>query len=323
MVGGITMDVVTIGESMALFTPDTTGKMRYASTFSRKIAGAETNVAIGLQRLGYQTGWISRVGDDELGQTLVSFIRGEGVDVSQVTRDEKASTGLYFKELRKVDDVRVYYYRAGSAASRLEPAHINEQYIANAKYLHLTGITPALSETCYQTIIHAIDIAKKHGVPIIFDPNIREKLWSSKQKARDVLLEIASEADIVLPGVSEAKFFFGEKSIDEYAQLFKANGSSVVILKEGSKGTHYYTDDESGFVASYRVEHVVDPIGAGDGFAAGVISGLLEELPLDQAIARGNAIGAIVTMVNGDVEGLPDKEEIDRFLQDDKEDVNR
>src|SRR5699024_547515 len=149
---------------------------------------------------------------------------------------------------------------------------------------------PALSQTCYEMIIHAIEIAKKHGVTIIFDPNIREKLWSTKQDAKDALLEIASKADILLPGVSEAAFFYGEKSIDEYAHLFLENGSSLVILKEGSKGSHYYTDKDNGFVPSYQVSRVVDPIGAGDGFAAGVISGLLEELPLEKAVARGNAI---------------------------------
>ncbi|GAE92237.1 2-dehydro-3-deoxygluconate kinase [Gracilibacillus boraciitolerans JCM 21714] len=319
------MDVVTIGESMALFTPSTSGKMRYASTFSRKFGGAETNVAIGLHRLGFQTGWISKVGKDELGEALVNFIRGEGgVDVSQVKWDSKASTGLYLKELRSDQDVRVYYYRSGSAASRLTPEDIDESYIAQAKYLHITGITPpALSQTCYETVLHAIKIAKKHGVKVVFDPNIREKLWTSKQKARDVLLEIASRADIVLPGISEAKFFFGEKPLDEYANLFLENGSSVVIIKEGSKGSHFYTETENGFVPSFKVEHVVDPIGAGDGFAAGVIAGLLEELSLEKAIARANAIGAMVTMINGDVEGLPDQEEIDRFIQEEKEDVSR
>ncbi|QGH36488.1 sugar kinase [Gracilibacillus salitolerans] len=317
------MDVVTIGETMALFTPDTTGKMRYASQFSRKFAGAETNVAIGVTRFGFKAGWISRVGDDELGKALVSFVRGEGVDISQVKTDSQAQTGLYFKELRSEQDVRVYYYRAGSAASKLGPMDIEEDYIAGAKYLHVTGITPALSESCYQAVKQAIEYAKKHNVTIIFDPNIREKLWESKEKAKRVLLEIAAEADIVLPGVSEAKYLFGEHERDRYASLFIGNGAEVVILKEGSKGASYFTKEEHGFVPSYQIDRVVDPIGAGDGFAAGVISGLLEELSLEKAIARANAVGAMVTMVNGDVEGLPEIEEMERFVQDTKEDVSR
>lgn len=317
------MDVVTIGETMALFTPDTTGKMRYAANYSRKFAGAETNVAIGLQRLGFQTGWISKVGDDELGKALLAFVRGEGVDVSEVKTDGQAPTGLYFKELRREQDVRVYYYRSGSAASRLGAEDIKENYIAQATYLHLTGITPALSESSYEAVRQAIQYAKKHNVQIIFDPNIRKKLWSSEKIAREVLLEIAAEADIVMPGVSEAAYLFGEDSMDQYAKKFIDNGASTVIIKEGSKGAHYYQDKDYDFVPSFKINRVVDPIGAGDGFAAGVISGLLEKLPLKKAITRGNAIGAMVTMVNGDVEGLPEREDIEDFQHAGKEDVNR
>ncbi|MFC4387934.1 sugar kinase [Gracilibacillus marinus] len=317
------MDVVTIGESMALFTPNTEGKMRYANTFSRKFAGAETNIAIGLQRLGYQTGWISRIGEDELGEALLSFVRGEGVDVSQVTRDASLPTGVYFKELRHEQDVRVYYYRAGSAASQLSQKDIDEKYIANARYLHVTGITPALSETCYETIMYAISLANKHNVPVVFDPNIRVKLWSSKEKAREVIKTIAKRADIVLPGVSEAQYIFGDYTISEYANFFLENGPSKVVLKEGSKGAHYFTKNESGFVPSFSVDRVVDPVGAGDGFAAGFLSGLLEGLSMEDAVTRGNAVGAMVTMVNGDVEGLPSMEEIHYFIQRDKEDVRR
>ncbi|GAB2552059.1 sugar kinase [Gracilibacillus alcaliphilus] len=317
------MDVVTIGETMAMFSPTATGKMRYASQYSRKFAGAETNVAIGLRRLGYQTGWISKVGSDEFGKALVAFVRGEGVDVSQVQEDNQAPTGLYFKEIRNEQEVYVYYYRAGSAASKMAPSDIKEAYIAQAAYLHVTGITPALSDTCFEAVQQAIAYAKQHQVQVIFDPNIREKLWDSKEQAKERLLQIASQADIVLPGVSEARYLFGESSLAGYAQQFLKNGTKLVILKEGSKGAHFFTNDRSGFVPSYPIERVVDPIGAGDGFAAGVISGLLEALSLEEAVARGNAIGAIVTTVNGDVEGLPDREELTRFIQAEKGDVDR
>ncbi|WP_130859510.1 sugar kinase [Gracilibacillus phocaeensis] len=317
------MDVITLGETMAMFSPDTMGKMRYASQYSRKFAGAETNVAIGLQRLGFQTGWISRVGDDEFGKGLIHFVRGEGVDVSQVQADSRAPTGLYFKEIRHEQDVYVYYYRAGSAASRMSADDIQETYIAQTKYLHITGITPALSESCFQAVMQALRFAEKYRVPVVFDPNIREKLWDSKQQARERLGQIAKQADIILPGVSEARYLFGDASLEQYAQRFMEKGASTVILKEGSKGAHFFTKDSHGFVPSYPVERVVDPIGAGDGFAAGLIAGLLEGLPLEERVAKGNAIGAIVTTVNGDVEGLPDADELARFTQVKKGDVDR
>lgn len=316
------MDVVTIGETMALFTPDSTGLMRYATNFTRKFGGAESNFSIGLSRLGHKAGWISRVGNDELGKAMLAFIRGEGVDVSQVKLDETAPTGLYFKEFRKVNDVRVQYYRKGSAASQMQPSDLNEEYIAKAKYLHISGITPALSTSCYETIMEAIKIAKRNKVTVVYDPNLRKKIWS-EETARRVLLEIAEYADIVLPGVAEGDFMFGEKDPQKIAKLFMDKGASTVVVKVGAEGAYYFSKEEHELVPGFRVENVIDPVGAGDGFAAGFISGLLDGLSLYKAVERGNAVGAIVTMVNGDVEGLPEAEEIDRLINDSGEDVSR
>ncbi|MCT8139623.1 sugar kinase [Anaerobacillus sp. CMMVII] len=317
------MDVVTIGETMVLFTPEGSPLMRYAHTYSRKFGGAETNVAIGITRLGHKAGWISKVGNDEFGKAMVSFVRGEGVEVSQVKTDLQAPTGLYFKEVRSGDNVRVEYYRKGSAASKLEPSDLNEEYIAQAKYLHITGITPALSDSCYETVMKAIAIAKDNGVKIIFDPNLRRKLWS-EDKARKVLLEITALADIILPGVEEGNFMFGESDPTKLGQLFLEHGAELVILKVGAKGAYYFTESSSQLVAGFPVKTVIDPVGAGDGFAAGVISGLLDGLSTERAVERGNAVGAMATQVHGDFEGLPDREEIDRFINSsDSEDINR
>ena len=189
------MDVVTIGETMVLFTPESTGLMRYANQFSRKFGGSESNVAIGLSRLGHDVGWISRVGNDEFGKAMVSFIRGEGVDVSEVKLDNQNPTGLYFKELRQANDVRIKYYRKGSAASHMTSKDLNEDYMKHTKYLHLSGITPALSESCYEMMNEAVRIAKKHQIKIIFDPNLRKSLWT-EEKARNVLLEFVRKSDI-------------------------------------------------------------------------------------------------------------------------------
>jgi 2-dehydro-3-deoxygluconokinase len=308
------MDVVTIGETMVLFTPQSSPLMRYAETFSRHFGGAETNVAIGLSRLGHQAGWISKVGNDEFGRAMLAFIRGEGVDISQVKMDSTAPTGMYFKEIRSSNQVRVQYYRKGSAASLLEPSDVDEKYIANAKYLHVTGITPALSESCYQTIIRAISIAKENGVKVVFDPNLRRKLWSEEQ-ARKVLLEIASLSDIVLPGKDEGFFLFGVEDPEALGELFLQNGSSVVVLKLGAAGAYYFTQSERKMIPGYPVDKVVDPVGAGDAFAAGFLSGLLNGQSLEEAVDKANGVGAMVTMIPGDFEGLPDSEELYAFMQ--------
>lgn len=317
------MDVITIGESMILFTPSTNGPMRYKSNYLATIAGAESNVAIGLSRLGHKVGWISRLGNDEFGKKILSFLRGEGVDISQVILDPVNQTGLYFKEMISSNDVRVHYYRKNSAASLLKPTDLNEAYLSKAKYLHISGITPALSETCYEAIIKAIDVAKKNGVKVVFDPNLRRKLWSEK-KAKKVLLEITKRSDIILPGIDEGKFLTGEGTPERIAKAFYEIGPSIVVLKLGEKGAYYYTEGENKFVPPYPVKQVVDPVGAGDGFAAGFLSGLLDGLILSKAVERGTVIGSMVTMVEGDVEGLPDRDQLNGYLEEfNKVDIHR
>ncbi|ASK62492.1 2-dehydro-3-deoxygluconokinase [Virgibacillus phasianinus] len=317
------MDVVTLGETMVLFTPKSSGLMRYAGDFSTKIAGAESNVAIGLARLGKQVGWISRLGNDEFGERIRNFIRGEGVDVSQVTVDDTAATGLYFKEKLTPGELRLNYYRQGSAASRMAAADIDEAYIAGANFLHVTGITPALSEQCYETVLTAIQYAKRNGVTVVFDPNLRRKLWS-EERARKVLQELSAQADIVLPGIDEAEFIFGKATPEILAENFYNNGANKVILKLGKQGAYYLSAESSGFVKGFPVEQVVDPVGAGDGFAAGCLSGIVDGLALPEIVRRGNAVGAMVTMVDGDVEGLPEINRLNYFMNKiEREDVER
>src|SRR5437899_1115260 len=137
------LDVVTLGESMILLLAEQPGPMREATTFRRYIAGAESNLAIGLSRLGQTAGWFSRVGADEFGRAVVFRIRGEGVDTSHVITDPSAPTGMVIRERREVGPIEQVYYRSGSAASRLSPDDLDAQYLSRARFLHLTGITPA------------------------------------------------------------------------------------------------------------------------------------------------------------------------------------
>ncbi|MCG6794166.1 sugar kinase [Geobacillus sp. YHL] len=317
------MDVVTIGESMAVFTPTSVGLMRQATTFTMRIGGAESNVAVGLARLGHRVGWISKVGSDEFGKAILSFLKGEGVDVSRVKMDGEAPTGIYFKEQRRPNDTRVYYYRKGSAASRLTPADLDEKYIAEAKYLHITGITPALSENCRETIFAAMAMARRHGVKIVFDPNLRLKLWNEADRAKEVMLRMAAESDVVLPGEAEASFLFGKHSVEEWGSRLLDMGASLVVIKLGANGAHYFTNAHHEYVPGFPVERVIDPVGAGDGFAAGLLSGLLEGLRLTEAVQRANAVGALVTMVEGDADGMPERDDVERLINQRREDVTR
>ncbi|MGM7723272.1 sugar kinase [Metabacillus sp. Hm71] len=316
------MDVVTLGESMVVFTPNSDGFMRNATQFTKKIGGAESNVAIGLARLGHDVGWISKLGNDEFGKAILAALKSENVDVSKVTFDQEAPTGIYFKEPRRQNNMRVYYYRKGSAASKLAPSDLDNEYLSKAKYVHITGITPALSQSCRETIFEAIRLAKSNGSIIVFDPNLRTKLWDA-ETARKTLLEIAAEADIILPGVSEGEFLFGENDPLKLGELFLNHGASVVVMKMGAEGAYYFTEKESALIPGFPVKQVVDPVGAGDGFAAGFLSGLLDGLGLSKAVERANAVGALVTMVNGDVDGLPERDEVEQLLSKNGEDVVR
>ncbi len=307
------LDAVTFGETMVMMTPEETGSLKYADRFSRHLGGTESNFAIGLARLGLRAGWISRLGRDSFGDYVEAFIRGEGVDVSQVKRDPGCPTGLMVKERFELGQTRVYYYRRGSAASRLRPEDLDETYMGQARHLHLTGITPALSDSCRQTVYRGIELARQGGLTITFDPNIRLKLWSGEEMRR-VILDIASRVDVVLPGLREGQILFETDRPDEILSRFLALGPRVVVLKTGAEGAILGTTEERTHVPGFQLERMVDPVGAGDGFAAGFVAGQLKGYSLPESVRLANAVGAFATTVRGDVEGLPTWDELQLFL---------
>lgn len=308
------MDVVTLGETMVLFEPlQDGGRMQYSESFRKTIGGAESNVAIGLSKLGHRATWISKLGEDPFGRYVYSYLKGEGVNVDHVTFTKDKHTGVYFKETGGFNQTNIYYYRNESAASCMRPEDISEDVIAQAKYLHITGITSALSESCHQTIMHAIDIAKKSNVQIIFDPNIRQSLWS-EEKYIPTLKEILKHATYFLPGKDELALLYPGMKNEEMIKEILDSGVEVIVMKNGKEGASYHTKDEDKTVSGYPNDAVRDPVGAGDAFAAGFMSGLLDHLPLEEAVRRGNLIGSMVTMIQGDCEGLPYRQEMNAFL---------
>ncbi|MCC5467225.1 sugar kinase [Pelosinus baikalensis] len=308
--------VITIGESMALMIAEQSGPLEFVTSFTRKVAGAESNVAIGLSRLGHQAGWISSIGDDPFGTYIRNTIRGEGVDTSLVTISPSYRTGMMIKEQSDIGDPKIYYYREKSAASHMNPSALVDSYFDNAKILHITGIFPMLSLECQETVFAAIAIAKKKGLLVVFDPNIRKQLWKGEESRR-MLLEIAQQADIILPGIQEAELLVGSLDWKDISAAFHSKGIRFVIMKDGATGAYYsMTDDEiiSGYEKGFQVKRVVDTVGAGDGFAVGVLSGILEGLPLNESVRRGNAIGSLAVMVKGDSDGYPTRKELDEYL---------
>jgi 2-dehydro-3-deoxygluconokinase len=304
------LDVVTLGESMVLLLAEQPGPMREATTFRRYIAGAESNLAIGLSRLGQTAGWFSRVGDDEFGRAIVFRIRGEGVDTSHVLSDPSAPTGLVIRERREVGPIEQVYYRRGSAASLLSPADLDASYLSNARYLHLTGITPALSESCRETVFAAAEMAHAAGVKVVLDPNYRSKLWSTSE-AREVMRSLAARSDIVVPGMDEAVLLTGESDPELAARELIGLGPELVVIKLGAAGA--LALDGNGQVtraSAVHIERIVDPVGAGDAFAAGLLTGMLRDFPLQDALALANRCGALAMLSPGDMEALPTWSEV-------------
>jgi len=307
------MDVITFGETMVLFNPDSSGPLRYVQNFNKSIAGAESNVAIALARLGHKVGWFTRLGNDEFGRYILAVIRGEGVDTSRVIIDKEKSTGILFKERFMHSNPNVYYYRKDSAASNLKTEDIDFEYIKRAKILHITGITPALSKNCRDTIFKAIAVAKENNIAVSFDPNIRLKLWKLEE-AVPVLMDIAAQADIIFPGIDEGKLLLDEYEAEKIASKFLNLGCKVVAVKLGKEGCYVTSKDEAHYISGYLVERCEDTVGAGDGFAAGFLSGYINEFNLCQCGELANAVGAMATMVRGDMEGYPIYDQLMQFI---------
>lgn len=301
-------ELVTLGETMTLFLAEQSGPLREAVTFRKLIAGAESNVAIGVSRLGHSSGWIGRVGADELGRAILFRLRGEGVDLACAKPDADAPTGLLVRERREVGPIEVAYYRRGSAASRLSPDDLDEAYIRAARALHLTGITPALSASCRAATFAAAEIARGAAVPVVLDPNVRLKLWSAEE-ARATLRELARFADVLLPGQEEAELLTGERHPEAAARALLDLGPALVVVKVGASGCLSVSGEEVLRAPALPLARVVDPVGAGDAFAAGFHAGRLRGMSLSETLWLANRCAGLSMTVPGDTEGLPTWEE--------------
>ncbi|EFM10475.1 PfkB domain protein [Paenibacillus curdlanolyticus YK9] len=294
--------VVTFGESMGLLTAPSAKGIEYAHGLELSFGGAETNVAIGLARLGIRVGWFGRLGSDPIGRSILTRVRGEGVDVSRAAQDGERPTGLMLRE-QTSGRTSVYYYRKLSAMSAMQPSELDEAYIAGASMLHVTGIMPALSDSCKETVFEAVRIARRNGVKVCFDPNLRLKLWSLSD-ARETLLALAQQADYFLPGMDELMLLYemedAEQIMDRLRQL-----DAVSVVKGSRTETLLLENGQLQRIPCFPVERVTDAVGAGDGFCAGFIAGLLKGHSTAEAVRLGNLIGSLVVQAEGDWEGLP------------------
>lgn len=316
MTNPVVLDVVTVGEAMALFMARQTGALSQVHDFSRATAGAELNVAVGLSRLGLRVGYVSRVGADSFGEQLLEFMDAQGIDRSHVSVDVEHPTGFMLKS-RELDgsDPRIEYFRRNSAASHLCSADNPTAYCAASRHLHLTGISSALASSVNEMVTEMAIQARHEKRSVSFDPNLRTRLWASQKEMVACMNRLAACSDLVLPGLAEGQLLTGEKTVQGIADFYLMRGASQVVVKLGSDGAYIASQDGCAMVPGLPVENVVDTVGAGDGFAVGVISGLLEGLSLHEAARRGNAIGARVVQFPGDCDGLPDRGQLAKFMK--------
>jgi 2-dehydro-3-deoxygluconokinase len=313
-------EVVTLGECLISLIATAPGPLAEASTFERHVAGAEANLAVGLARLGHAVAYIGRVGGDGFGTAITRRLRGEGVDVDHLAIDADATTGLMLRERRILGAAQVVYARTGSAGSRLSIEDVDraaaDGVFRDVRWLHVTGITPALSTTAHEAARHAVELARTAGLTISFDVNLRRRLWSDTEAA-PIVRAFAERADIVLGSPDELAVVTGASADDPTALAHAVLdlGPAFVVVKLGADGAIGLERGGTPLTSpAIPVSSVIDPVGAGDGFCAGFIAARLDGADLETALRTGNACGAAAVAALGDLTGLPDRAELARLL---------
>ncbi len=306
-------DVILFGEPMVMFVADTEGPLAEVEHFTKLLAGAEVNVAIGLQRLGHTVTYATRLGTEPFGTYIEQKLQSEHIH-TQITHDPDHFTGYQLKSKVSQGDPEVCYFRRNSAASHMDERDVEAIPLEGAKVLHVTGIPAALSPSCRNATYRLIERARAQGLCVTFDPNLRPALWESRSAMIRTVNHLASMADIVLPGTAEGEILMGSADPEQIAAFYRSLGARMVFVKEGAKGAYADTPEGRAHMSGIPAEKVIDTVGAGDGFAVGIISGWLEQLPVAQMVERANAIGSIQVTVKSDNEGLPTQEELAAYI---------
>jgi len=284
------VDVISIGELLIDMVADMPGlPLEEQATYKRFAGGAPANFAAGVRRLGLSSGMITKVGNDFFGHFLIKKLKEVRVDITQIKLTDEYRTALAFVGLDKNMNPNFSFYRSPCADIMLNEQEIDENYIKSAKLL-MCGTVSMTDEPARSAIFKAIEYAKKHGLQIACDPNLRDELWHFKDP-REHIFRVLKDTDIFLPSISEAEFITGEKGERAFEAILEL-GPSIIGITRGAEGATILTKDGTFSAPSYKVE-VVDTTGAGDAFAAGLITGLLTNLPLEKIVYFANAVSAL------------------------------
>lgn len=302
-------DVLTLGETMASMR--SAGPLRLGGALNLSIAGSESNVAIGLARLGHTASWVGVVGDDELGALILRTLRAENVATTQAHTHQDAPTGTITIERRVSDITRVLYHRSQSAGSTLSTEHITRAFAdCTPRWVHLTGITPALSQTAREAVEAALDLTAAAGAKVSLDVNYRSRLWDRETAAR-YLRSIVTRVDLLVASDDELGLVTPEVCTTEAQRIewLLHHGVAEVVITRGDAGASLHNRVGTQHEAAAAVL-IVDTVGAGDAFTAGLLSATLDNLPDDDRLRRATLCGAFAVGSPGDWEGTPARNEL-------------
>ena len=304
------VEVIAIGEILIDMIADMPAKpLEAQTTFKRFAGGAPANFAVGVRHLGLSSGMITKVGDDFFGNFLIKTLEKENVEISQVKITNEYKTALAFVGLDEKRSPGFSFYRSPCADIMLTPEEISEEYIKSAKLL-MCGTVSMADEPARSAIFKAIEYAKRHGLQVACDPNLRNDLWHNKDP-REHIFKVLKDTDIFLPSISEAEFITGEKGEKAFESILEL-GPSIAGITQGAEGATILTKDGIFSAPSYKVD-VVDTTGAGDAFAAGLITGLLTNMPLKEIPYFANAVSALKITRKGAM-NVPSRQEVEDFM---------
>jgi len=306
------VDVVALGEPMLEFNTTEPGSLREVRKYEVGWGGDTSNFVVAVSRLGRSGGYICRLGDDDFGKIFLDLWNHEGIDTSHVILDKHAPTGIYFIS-RRGETHSFTYYRSGSAASRLSADDIPEEYLAQAKVFHTSGISQAISDSACDAVFYAIEVAREAGALISYDPNVRLKLWD-RERARSTILETIRMADLVFPSLEDARIITEMNDAEQIAGELQRLGPKVVALKLGEEGALLATEDGLRRIEPYRVE-VKDTTGAGDTFDGAFIVAYLDGLDPNECGRFANAAAALTCTDLGAVKPIPTRDQVEDLLK--------
>jgi fructokinase len=314
-------DVIACGELLIDFVATESGvTLAQAPAFKKAAGGAPANVAVGIARLGYRAGFMGQVGDDDFGHFLAGTLAEAGVDTGGLRFTSEARTALAFVSLRADGERSFVFYRHPSADMLWRPADVDAAYAGNTRVFHYGSIS-LIGEPSRSATLTALEHARRSGALISYDPNLRLALWSSGEAARTGMLSGWHYADVIKVNEEELEFLTGESNLALAARQLWHNRLRLLTVTRGEAGCAYFVPDGAGEVSGFQVE-VVDTTGAGDGFMAGLLAGLLDaglswdEAALRRALRLGNAVGALTTTQRGAIPALPTRSAAETLMRE-------